>query len=133
MGKFIETLKAMGEKSRERKEKIRELDEDMRVQKLVEERTKQSNERELEKYIEEDRQKNIKDTLELYRKKRQKDIDYGHNPLMVKNITNKSDFSILKQKNLFKHKGNMFQGQKYIHQPNKKLLLNGNIGLCSQR
>jgi hypothetical protein len=133
MGKFIEKLKALGEKSRERKEKIRELDEDMRVQKLIEERQKPSNERELERYVEEDRQKSIKEQLEFYRKKRQTDIDYGHNPLATPNITNKSDFSILKQKNLFKKKGNMFQGQKYIHQPNKKLLNNGKIGLCSRR
>jgi hypothetical protein len=130
MGKFIDTLKSMGQKSRERKEKIRELDEDVRVQKLIEERQKPSNERELERYMEEDRQKKIKETLEFYRKKRQKEIDYGHTPLATPNITNKSDYNLLKQKKLFKHKGNMFQGQKYIHQPNKKLLSNGKIGLC---
>jgi hypothetical protein len=132
MGKFIETLKSFGEKSRERKEKIRELDEDIRIQKIVEDRTKSSNERELEKLLSIKREKQLKEVLEKERKEFDYENNYGHNPLSAKNITNKSDYTILKQKNLFKQKGNMFQGQKYIHQPNKKLLNNGKI-LCSQR
>ncbi len=43
-----------------------------KIQNTLDARSKNSNERELEKYLEEDRQKKIKIALERYRKERQR-------------------------------------------------------------
>jgi hypothetical protein len=110
---FKEIVQNLGSGGRERKEKIKELDEDLRFQKLVEDRQKSANERELEKYMKDDREKAIKKELEWVRKKRNHEINYGHNPLKTKNITNHSDFEILKEKNIFPNK-NMFAHQKRV-------------------
>jgi hypothetical protein len=110
-----EFIKNLGKNKRERKEKFKELDEDIRMQKLIEERQKSANERELNRYINEDREKKIKQQLEFVRKKRNNEINYGYNSLDTPNITNHSDFNILKQKNLFSHNGNMFANQKRIY------------------
>jgi hypothetical protein len=111
---FKEIIQKLGKGNKERKEKIKELDEDVRVQRLIEDRQLSANERELKRYMNEDREKVIKRDLDFYRKKRDKEINYGHNPLKTKNITNHSDFEILKQKTLFPNK-NMFANQKRIY------------------
>lgn len=99
--KFKELISNLGNKGNERKAKIKELDEDLRIQKLVEDRQKSANERELERYMKEDREKAIKHKLNYMRKKRDKEYNLGNNPLYVKNIV-KSNCSLLKQKNLFR-------------------------------
>ena len=71
---IADLIKKLGEKNKERKEKIRLLDEEIRLRKLVEDRMKSANERELERFIEEERQDNIKKALDRMRKKRINDI-----------------------------------------------------------
>ena len=124
---LADLIRRLGEKNKERKEKIRLLDEEIRLQKLVQDRMKSANERELEKFIEEDRQENINKMLEKMRKKRQQDIAFGHNPLNVKNITAKTEWEVLKERNMFKGRGNIFTNQNFIHKSNNKLLNNGYI------
>ncbi len=92
-------------------EKFKEMQEDVRFQKIVTERQKNANERELEKFQEEERQKIIKERLNHFRKMRQKesqettvlhsDFNVLHNP-----------HPILRQKNLFSIKNH--QGGKNL-------------------
>ena len=120
IGDILENIK---ERSRNRKEMIQNLDERMRIEHLVNERRKSSNQRELEMFIKEENEENIKVQLNHMRKKRDKDIKFGHNPLNTKNIM-KSEWEILKEKNMFIQKGSMFTNQPSIHQNNPKLLEN---------
>ena len=105
---------------------VRDLDESMRVEKIVNERQKSANQRELESYIKEDQEQQIKEQLEFMRRKRDKDIKFNHNPLNTKNIM-KSQWEIMKEKNMFKGKSNMFSNQEFIHKSNNRLMDNGNI------
>ena len=125
---FKEMLEKIGEKNRERKEKFKELDESIRMQEIIEDRKKSSNERELERYMNEFREKEIKDKLNFVRKKRENEINLGHNPLNIKNII-KDNKKLLKG-NLFKQKGNMFTNQPNVIRGNKNLFNKGNLGLC---
>jgi len=122
-----ELIHKVSERNKERKEKIRLLDEELRLQKLVQDRMKSANERELERFMKEEREEQIKKALDVMRKRRQHDINFGHNPLDVKNITAKTDWEVLKERNLFSNTGNIFANQDFIHKSNRILLNNGNI------
>lgn len=124
---FKELIEKLGEKQRNRKEMIRQLDDNVRIHKLVEDRQKSSNERELERFQNEDREENIKHALETMRKKRDHDIKFNHNALDVENITNHTDWEVLKERNMFGGRQNMFANQNNIHKSNHKLLNSGNI------
>lgn len=126
---FLEILNKMKERKQERKDKFHELDENDRLNNLIETRKKPSNERELEQFIEKERQKRISELLEQYRRKERDEINFAHNPINAPNITNKSDFNLLKEKKLF-NKGNMFVHNPSVLNGSKKLLSNGRIGLC---
>lgn len=123
---FKDLLEKIGEKSKERKEKIRVLDENLRLQKLVEDRQKNSDERELERFMEEERQEQISEALKVMRKKRDQDIRFNHNPLNVKNITSGTEWEVMKEKNMFagKNSKSMFSNQGFIHKNNPNLLKN---------
>ena len=118
---FKEVLKNIGEKQKERKEMLRQMDQQIRMQKIVEDRTKSSNERELERYQDEDREQEIKEHLEYARKKRDEDIKFGHNPIDAKNIM-KAEWEILKEKNQFSKKSNLFTNQNSILKNNNRIL-----------
>ena len=75
---FKEIIKNMGEKGKAKKELIKRMDEQLRFEKIVEDRQKSSNERELLRYQNEDREKLIKEHLEVARIKRKREIDFGH-------------------------------------------------------
>ena len=62
--------------------RFKDLEKEMRIQKMVEERLKPSNERELEGYIEEERQKQIKQNLEEFRKHRQEETWHPKNTIL---------------------------------------------------
>lgn len=119
-----EILDKIKERKREKKELIRRMDEQLRAEELLSERRKSANERELDKFMKEDREEFIKKQLEKARKLRDEDIRFGHNPLDVKNITNHTDWQVLREKNMFGKKSNMFSGQEFIHKNNPKLLKN---------
>jgi len=126
MGKFKEFIQGLGKKSKERKELLKRMDDQMRAEKTLEERQKSANQRELEGYYKEEREAQIKEDLEYMRKKRDQDIKFGHNPLDTKNIM-KSEWEVLKEPNQFSKKSNMFSNRDFIHKNNNKLLHNGNI------
>ena len=83
-------------------ERLKQLQQEMKIRKMAEDRLKNSNERELEKYMEEERQKSIKKNLEEFRKARQEETWHGQNIFMTKD--------------------NMFKGKATMLQNNDKLL-----------
>lgn len=121
-----ELINKLGKSSRERKELFKQMQQQDQLETKLQEMKKSSNQRELERYQKEEYEKSIKEALEYARKKRDHDIKFNHNPLNVKNITNHTDWEVLKEKNQFANKGNMFVNQPFIHKSNKRLMNKGN-------
>lgn len=119
---FKDIIKRISESKKEKKELLEKMDTQMRIQMMLEERKKSSNERELERYLNEEREKMIKGRLEYMRKKRDRDINFNHNPLSVKNITNHTEWEVLKEKNMFNNNRCMFSDIPFIHKNNDSLL-----------
>ena len=61
-------------KLKARKEKISEAEENYKIERKLTERRKNANEREWERYMEEERQKKIEDDLKVFRKKKSDEI-----------------------------------------------------------
>lgn len=117
-----EIIQKFGSKGTERKEVLRQMEQNDRLSRIVEERRLSSNERELDRYMNEDREAMIKEQLEFARKKRQDDIDFNHNPLDAKNITAGTQWEVLKEKNQFASRSNMFSNSESVLKNNNKLL-----------
>lgn len=92
---------------RNKRTKFKEYEQDMRIQEQYEQRKKSANERELEEYLDKDREAKIKSQLERYRKREKRDLEFGHQILKTKNMFNKDSPVLLKNKNLFSHKSNL--------------------------
>jgi len=118
---FKDIIKNFGNKNKERKEVLRQMDQQVRMQKIIEERQLSSNERELNRYANEDREAMIKEQLEFARRKRDEDIKFGHNPINAKNIM-KAQWEIMKEKSQFSKKSDMFTNHKSILKSNNNLL-----------
>jgi len=118
-----EVIQRWGEKNRERKEMLRRMDQQVRNEKIIQERQLSSNERELRRYEDEDRESEIKERLEYARKKRQREIDFGHNPINTKNIM-KAEWEVMKEKNQFSNVPNVTIGHKSVLNSNRNLLKN---------
>ena len=117
----------MRSNSKVKKELLKKMLEQDRMENIVIERRKSSNQRELEGYVKENYEKSIKEELERMRKARRDDISFGSNPLDVKNITNSTQWEVLRERNMFKGRSTMFQGQGNIHKSNPNLLKSGNV------
>jgi hypothetical protein len=88
------------QKFRQKKDKFREADENLKIGRMVVEREKSSNERELERFMEEEREKSISLKLAQFRKERQKES-------MRTTMFDGAD-QFRNQKNIFKGNKNMF-------------------------
>ena len=117
-------IRNLGERQREKKELINNMSDQVRFQKIVEERQLSSNERELNRFHEENREEMIKHQLEIERKRRDEDIKFAHNPLNTPNITNHTEWEVLREKNQFSDNNNIFVGQKSVLKSNKNLMKN---------
>ena len=127
---FKEILENFNERNRMKKEMFKEAEAQMRVQEILEGRKLSANERELNRFEKEDREVQIKEALEVHRAKLKEEIEFGHNPLNAPNITNHSDFEVLKEKNLFMgHKRNIFMGHEANVMRNNPNLLKNNMRL----
>ena len=84
------------------KQRFKEIQEEQRIQKIVEERTKTANERELERYYEEERQRKINEELEKIRKVKTRQAWTANDFIGQKTTILKDENPILKQKNIFK-------------------------------
>jgi len=106
----------------ERRELIRQMDQQTRIERIVADRQLSSNERELNQLRNEKREEAIKEELDFRRKERDEDIRFGHNPLDVKNITNHVEWEVMKEPNQFSKKSNMFENNASVLQNNPELL-----------
>jgi len=127
---FKEIVQRMGERQRAKKEHLNAIQEKMRFYQIAEDRLKSSNERELERFQKEEREENIKQSLEYHRKKREHDIRFNHNPLDAPNITKGTQWNVLKERNQFTNNGNMFTNQKSVLR-NDNRILKGNKKLLN--
>ena len=92
---------------KEKKLKYKEFEEDMKVQETYLERKKSANERELERIKRELREKQIKSELDKWREKEKEEMRYGHQILATKNMFDKEEPIVLKEKKLFTGKSNL--------------------------
>ena len=96
------TIKDFIQNTFNKSSRVKEIHDEMRAHKLAEQRFKNANERELERYYEEKRQEAINGQLEKYRKEKTRDF--------YKSTFNKDKYMfkdkkpILKEKNIFKGK-----------------------------
>jgi hypothetical protein len=118
---FKEIIERLGEKRKQRKELLEQIDQRVRFQKIIEDRQLSSNERELNRFLNEEREEQVKEQLEYQRKKRDQDIKFGHNPINAKNIM-KAEWEVLKEPNQFSKKSNLLANQTSVLRNNKKLL-----------
>lgn len=100
-------LRDLLDRFRRKKEKYKEFAEDMKVQEDYYEKKKSANERELERYVKEAREKAIKKELDEWREADKKEVEFGHQILKTKNMFNGGRRDILGQKNLFSGKSNV--------------------------
>ena len=110
----MDIVRNWSENRKEKSETFNKMQEQDRLESMVEERKKSSNRRELERYMHEQEEAEIKRQLEMIRKKKNKDT-WKSNSLLKggKSILNE-DRPILKEKNIFKNSkatnhGSMFK------------------------
>lgn len=96
-------IKELLEKYRRKKELQEEMENEDRISNKLIERKKNSNERELERYMEEERQKRINNQLKMFRKKRNDEYWRG-SKILDNNKKHIKAENIFKDKPLFKNK-----------------------------
>ncbi len=89
-------------------ERFKEAEEERKINRLLDEREKSSNERELERYWREKREEQIKQQLDGIRKQRTREM-WESNIFKQKNIM-KGHQPIMTSENMFMGKSNMFKG-----------------------
>lgn len=112
---IMDVIKRISENKSESSKKFKEMQEQDRLETMLEERKKSSNRRELEKYFRDKEEKYVKEQLDVIRKKRNRDSWKGDSILKSQGNILKTDKSalaggksILKDKNIFlDHKSNM--------------------------
>jgi len=96
-------------------EMLKQALEQRRVEKRVMELEKTSNERELERFMKEEREDMIKKELEEFRAKRQKEYQYGNKILQVRNMFKGGKNDVLKDnKKLLKTDHKLLKGGKRL-------------------
>jgi hypothetical protein len=95
-------IKKWNDSRKEKSSEFKEMQERHHFEKVIEQRDKSSEERQLERFQEEDRQKRIKMALDKYNKNKTKELWKGDYSILNNqhNIL-KEDKQLLKQKNIF--------------------------------
>jgi hypothetical protein len=114
MGLLQNFVKGLGKDKSEFKQRLKEVEMEKRIKDMIENKSKSSNQRELERYVKEQEEKEIKVMLDKIHKKQNADNWKGTSILKSqKSILHQdgkvleSGKSILKQKNIFlDHKAN---------------------------
>lgn len=91
----------------EKRKKFKDYSDDVEIQEKVSERKKTADERELERFMEEDRQKRITTQLKQYRKRKFVNDNYG-NQILTPGPSICNNESMLKYPNLFKNEKRQF-------------------------
>jgi len=108
MGLLKNLLKGSGDR-KEIKEKLKQAQQDRKVENMVLEREKSANQRELERYIEERREAQIKEQLDKIHKRQNQENWKSKNMILGgKTTILNNDRPILKEKNIFHGNKNMF-------------------------
>jgi hypothetical protein len=113
---LMNIIKRMADKKSERSEKFKQMEEDYRLNKMLMDRQKSSNERELESIMKKKREENIKNQLDKLHKQETKKMWRDSSVLKSSNLLKedikicRDDRPILKQKNIFTNKKNLFRG-----------------------
>lgn len=107
MGLLQRLFKGATENRKEFKQKYKQAEEDMKIQKMLEERQKSSNQRELERYVKEEEEARIKGELDRIHKQQNKENWKSKHQILSKGKSIlKDDRPILKEKNIFVDKRN---------------------------
>ena len=107
-------IKDFLERMRQKKGKYKDFEDEQKIQEKYVERKKSSNERELERFRNEDREDNIKSELEACRAKRKEKNQYGNQITKVKNMfaPQHSHNEILNNDKLFTGRSSLFNQEK---------------------
>jgi predicted Holliday junction resolvase-like endonuclease len=103
MGILQKLVSKFSENKGEYKQKFKEAEMDLKIQRTLEQRHKSSNERELESHIKQQREANIKKELDRIRQKKTEEMWKQNSFLGKKATILKDDRPILKEKNIFKN------------------------------
>ena len=99
---LMDIIRKYSEKKATTKEKFKQAEEEMKIQRLLEERQKSSNRRELERYMKDKEEERIKQALEGIRKKQSHDTWSGKTSMINQKMTIlQDDKPILMEKNIF--------------------------------
>ena len=103
----MEVIRKMSGSNKEFKERFKEAQQQDKIHTTIEERKKSANQRDLERHFKEQDEARIKAALEKINKKRTKDSWKSEHQILAKGKSILADDRpILKEKNLFKGKGN---------------------------
>jgi len=112
MGLLKDLIKGVSEDKKELKVKFKEAQQNQKVQRMLEEREKSSNERELERYFKEKREQDIKEKLDKIHAKQSQDnwkgkmIFKGHKSILTEDKKILASDSPILQKSMFFGRGN---------------------------
>jgi len=130
MGLIQNLLRKTSENKKEFKEKFKQAEMDLKIQRRLEEREKSSNERELEAHIKRLREDDIKRKLDVVHKQQNKENWKGSfNVLKKEKSILTDDRPILKEKNIFLKQKNIFLNKK----PKSKLNKEGGLKMKEER
>lgn len=104
-----EMIRNLGKNKKEFKEKLKQAQEEDKIQRVLEERKKSSNQREVERYMKEKEEEEYKMILDRIRKRKNRDLWSSSSGNILKQRTNvlHGGRSILKEKNIFTSKGDL--------------------------
>ena len=103
----MDTIRKFNEKHSIDKQKYKELETDDKLHRILEERKKSSNRRELEKYYKDKEEEKIKQTLDKIHKQQNSEMWKSKHGVLDKGVPiTKTDRPILKEKNIFLDKKN---------------------------
>jgi hypothetical protein len=97
---IMNMIRRLGENKKELKQRMTEAQQERKIQKILDEREKSSNERELERHMRDAREAQIKRQLEAIRNKKNHENWKGNN-FKGKATMLKDDRPMLKEKNIF--------------------------------
>lgn len=108
-------VKGIGGDKKVLKAKFKEAEQDMRIQKMLQERQKSADERDLEHRMEKKRQERIKIKLDKLRKEDANELWRSKNSILKSNNNIlKDDRPILQEKNIFNDNKNIFLNKQRI-------------------
>ncbi len=116
----MDTIRKMGKNKGESGKRFKEMQEQDRLDTMLEERKKSANQRELEKHFKDKQEKNIKQQLDIIRKKRNRNTWKGDSILKGgKSILHTDKFALSSGKSMMREK-NIFLGHDSLMSINKQ-------------